>query len=231
MSVQTGPAEQALLAAVEGRCAIEVAQELAAAALNLELDRWLDPSTPPDDLDGLTLARLVTHEVRWVGKHFLQPDRLERLAEVRDTHAGRDRYLDAFLDCALDKHEGRYWNRTYLFLPVLEALLDDHDLLPSGLAALLAADIARYELCAAHRLKDVSPVGRPDTRTLRTRLRHSMRFMTVAPGHLGVRRTTHSHRPRAGVGPGRRPAAASGPDRRQGGRLARADHPAGVDRP
>jgi len=183
MSVQTGPAEQALLAAVDGRCAIEVAQELAAAALTLELDLWLDPSTPPGDLDGLNLARLVTHEVRWVGKHFLEPGRLERLAEVRDRYAGRDRYLDAFLDCALDKHEGRYWNRTYLFLPVLEELLDEHDLLPSGLAALLAADIARYELCAAHRLKDVSPVGRPDSRTLRTRLRHSLRFMT---SHLGT---------------------------------------------
>ena len=59
MSVQAGPAEQALLAAVDGRCAIEVAQELAAAALSLELDRWLDPSVPPGDLDGLTLARLV----------------------------------------------------------------------------------------------------------------------------------------------------------------------------
>ncbi len=183
MSVQTGPAEQALLAAVDGRCAIEVAQELAGAALTIELDRWLDPSGSPADLDGLTLARLVTHEVRWCGKHFIESERLERLAEVRTAYAGRDRYLDAFLDCALDKHEGRYWNRTYLFLPVLEVVLDEHDLLPSGLAALLAADIARYELCAAHRLKDVSPVGRPDSRTLRTRLRHSLRFMT---SHLGT---------------------------------------------
>ena len=54
--------------------------------------------------------------------------------------------------------------------------------MPSGVAALLAADIARYELCAAHRLTDVSPVGRPDPRTLRTRLRHALRFMTA---HLG----------------------------------------------
>ena len=123
-----------------------------------------------------------THEVRWVGKHFLQADRLARLAEVRDKYAGRDRYLDAFLECALDKHEGRYWNRTYLSLPVLEVLLDEHDLMPASLAALLSADIARYELCAAHRLKDVSPVGRPESRTLRTRLRHSLRFMTA---HLG----------------------------------------------
>ena len=182
MSVQTGPAEQALLAAVDGRCAIEVAQDLAAAALTLELDRWLDPSVPEGEQDGLTLARLVTHEVRWLGKHFLPTDRLERLAEVRDRYAGRDRYLDAFLDCALDKHEGRYWNRTYLSLPVLEVLVDEHDLMPATVAAMLAADIARYELCAAHRLKDVSPVGRPDSRTFRTRVRHALRFMTA---HLG----------------------------------------------
>ena len=182
MSVHTGPAEQALLAAVEGRCAIEVAQDVASAALTRELDRWLDPSVPPGDLDGLTLARLVTHEVRWVGKHFLQTGRLEQLASIRDRHGGRDPYLDAFLACILDKHDGHFWNRTYLFLPVLEVILDEHDLLPSGLAALLAADVVRYELCAAHRLKDVSLLGRPDSRTLRTRLRHSLRFMTA---HLG----------------------------------------------
>jgi tryptophan 2,3-dioxygenase len=182
MGAQTGPAEQALLAAVEGRCAIEVAQDVAAAALTRELDRWLDPSVPPGDLDGLVLARLVTHEVRWVGKHLLQTGRLERLAAIRDRHGGRDPYLDAFLVCILDKHEGRFWNRTYLFLPVLEVLLDEHDPLPSGVAALLAADIVRYELCAAHRLKDVSPLGRPEPRALRTRLRHSLRFMTA---HLG----------------------------------------------
>ena len=182
MSAQIATAEQALLAAVDGRCAIEVAKEVAAEALTHELDRWLDPSVPPGDLDGLVLARLVTHEVRWVGKHFLQPGRLQRLAVVRDRHGGRDPYLDAYLDCILDKHEGRYWNRTYLFIPLLEVLLDEHDLIPSSLAALLAADIVRYELCAAHRRKDVAPLARPDPRTLRTRVRHSLRFMNA---HLG----------------------------------------------
>jgi tryptophan 2,3-dioxygenase len=70
---------------------------------------------------------------------------------------------------------------------VLEVLLDEHDLMPSGLAALLAADVVRYELCAAHRLKDVSPLGRPEPRTLRTRVRHSLRFMTA---HLGSAAST-----------------------------------------
>ncbi|RHW25616.1 hypothetical protein D0Z08_19130 [Nocardioides immobilis] len=182
MSAQTGPADEALRAAVESSCAIQVSRDAAARFLSSELDHWLDPSVPPDELDSLVLARLVTHEIRWVGKHFLSADRCERLAAIRDRYDGRDPYLDAFLDCILDKHEGRFWNRTYLSLPVLEVILDEHDLLPSGVAALLAADIVRYELCAAHRLREVSVVGRPESRTLRTRLRHSLRFMTA---HLG----------------------------------------------
>ncbi len=178
MSVQTGSAEHAVRAAVDGSCALELAQEVAAASLSRELDRWLDPSVPVRERDGLVLARLVTHEVRWVGKHFLATDQLERLAAIRERYAGRDPRLDAFLTCILDKHDGHFWNRTYLSLPLIEVLQAEHDLLPYALAALLAADIVRYELCAAHRGTTVSPVGRPEPRTLRIRLRHSLRFMT-----------------------------------------------------
>ena len=183
MSVQTETAEEALRAAVESSCAIQLAREVAATALDRELDRWLDPTVPDADKDGLTLARLVTHEVRWVGKHFLAPAHLTRLAAIRDRHSSRDPYLDAFLECILDKHDDRFWNRTYLSLPVLEVILTEHDLVPSGLAALLAGDIIRYELCAAPRLTEVAPVGRPEPRTLRTRVRHSLRFMTSHLGH------------------------------------------------
>jgi len=179
---QAGSAERALRAAVESSCAIRVSREAAAAFLSSELDHWLDPSVPSDELHSLVLARLVTHEVRWVGQHNLSTDRLERLAAIRARYGGSDPYLDAFLDCILDKHDGRFWNRTYLSLPVLEVVLAEHDLPPSGVAALLAADIIRYELCAAHRQTDVSPLGRPEPRTLRTRVRHSLRFMTA---HLG----------------------------------------------
>jgi tryptophan 2,3-dioxygenase len=183
MSVQAEAAEEALRAAVESSCAIQLAREVAATALDRELDRWLDPAVPASAKDGLVLARLVTHEVRWVGKHFLAREHLARLAAIRDWHRGRDPYLDAFLECILDKHDGRFWNRTYLSLPLLEVILAEHDLVPSGLAALLAGDILRYELCAAHRLTDVSPVGRPESRGLRTRVRHSLRFMTSHLGH------------------------------------------------
>ena len=182
MNAEAGVAEQALRAAVESSCAIRVSRDAAAAFLRSELDHWLDPSVPVDELDSLVLARLVTHEIHWVGKHFLGADTLTRLAAIRERHAGRDPYLDAFLECLLDKHDGVFWNRTYLFLPVLENVLAENALLPAGVAALLAADIVRHELCAAHRRTDISTLGRPDPRTLRTRVRHSLRFMT---SHLG----------------------------------------------
>ncbi|KAA1416435.1 hypothetical protein F0U44_19175 [Nocardioides humilatus] len=183
MTAGSGLSRQSLRAAVESSCAIQVSREAAAAFLSDELDHWLDPSVPYDELDPLVLGRLVTHEVRWVGKHFLEHDRLARLAAIRERYGGRDPSLDAFLGCVLDKHDGHFWNRTYLCLPVLEVMLDEHELLPSSLAALLAADIVRHELCAAHRLKEVSALSRPDPRTLRTRVRHSFRFMT---SHLGA---------------------------------------------
>ena len=64
MSAQSGPAEQALRAAVESSCAIQVSRDAAGAFLSNELDHWLDPSVPADELDGLVLARLVTHKMR-----------------------------------------------------------------------------------------------------------------------------------------------------------------------
>ena len=65
--------------------------------------------------------------MRWNGTHHLDPRTVAGLAAVRDRCAGRDPMLDAFLDCVLAKHDGRYWNRTYLCLPVLERLVDGPD--------------------------------------------------------------------------------------------------------
>ncbi|NYI99967.1 hypothetical protein HNR19_000666 [Nocardioides thalensis] len=79
----------------------------------------------------LALARRVTGEVRRVGRHFLSADLVGRLAETRDWHVVQDPYLDAFLSCALDRHDGRFWNRTYLFLPLLEVIMAEHDLEPA----------------------------------------------------------------------------------------------------
>ena len=161
--------------------------------LTAELQRWLAPG-PPDDLAGLALARLVTREVRWVGTHHLDPALLADLAAVRDRYAGREPILDDFLDCVLAKYDGRYWNRTYLCLPVLERLIDGPDaaLDPVGLAALLAADVVRHELCASRRGKRVSPLDRPDGRTLHTRVRQAGAVQVRQPrrgaGHRPARR-------------------------------------------
>jgi tryptophan 2,3-dioxygenase len=165
------------------RCATDPGRVDAARMLADEVARWLAPDPPPD-LDGLTLARLVTREVRWVGTHFLSPAVLAGLAAVRDRQAGRDPMLDDFLACVLAKHDGRYWNRTYLCLPVLERLVQGPGaaLHPIELAALLAADVVRHELCASHRGKAVSPLDRPDGRTLQTRVRQAARFKSASLG-------------------------------------------------
>lgn len=170
-------------AGASARCATELSRANAAETLRAELDRWLGGNLPAD-LDGLDLARLVTREVRWVGTHHLDAGLLADLAAVRHRYAGRDAMLDAFLDCVLAKHDGRYWNRTYLCLPVLEHLLagPDAPLDPIGLAALLAADVVRHELCASRRGKKVSPLDRPDSRTLHTRVRHAARFKSASLG-------------------------------------------------
>lgn len=140
----------------------------------------------------LALARRVTAEVRRVGKHFLPADLVGRMAEIRDWHVVQDPYLDAFLSCALDKHDGRFWNRTYLFLPLLEVIMAEHDLEPAYVAQLLAADVVRHEVGAAQRRTEISPLGRPDPRTLRTRVRHALRFMS--PG-VDLAAPTKTHLP------------------------------------
>ena len=184
------------------RCATELSRANAAEMLAAELRRWLVPE-PPSDLEGLALARLVTREVRWVGTHHLDPALLGDLAAVRERCVGREPILDDFLDCVLAKHDGRYWNRTYLCLPVLERLIDGPDapIDPVGLAALLAADVVRHELCASSRGKSVSPVDRPDGRTLHTRVRQAARFKSAS---LGAELATEllaavAHDPQAGL--------------------------------
>jgi len=125
-------------------------------------------------LDGLALARYVTAQVRHSGKHFLAPSLLAALHEVRRRQAGRDPLLDAFLHCALDKFDDRFWNRTYLALPVLELLLDERaGLDPGRLADLLVADIVRFE----RRADAESHPGRPEPSVLQKRLRHALRFL------------------------------------------------------
>ncbi len=136
------------------------------------IDRW----SAGADHDGLTLAKLVTEHTRTVGKHFLSVPILRRLSEIRREHGPDDPYLDAYLEGLLDKFENRYYNRTYLALPLLERICDDPDsgLDPDKLSALLMADVVRHETAAA---ADESLADRPDPATSRKRITHALRFI------------------------------------------------------
>lgn len=136
------------------------------------IDRWSADAAP----DSLTLAKLISEHVRAVGKHFLSVPILVRLAAIRRQHGASDAFLDAFLDGILDKFEGRYYNRTYLALPLLEKICDDalSGLDPERMSALLMADVVRFESAAA---AAESTNDRPDPATSRKRITHALRFL------------------------------------------------------
>ena len=136
------------------------------------IDRWSVSDAP----DGLTLAQLISEHIRMVGKHFLSVPILMRLSEIRRHHGAGDAFLDAFLYSVLDKFENRYYNRTYLALPLLEEICDDvlSDLDPERMSALLMADVVRFETDAA---ADESKADRPDPATSRKRITHALRFL------------------------------------------------------
>ncbi|WP_060178681.1 MULTISPECIES: tryptophan 2,3-dioxygenase family protein [unclassified Streptomyces] len=146
--------------------------------------RWVAADRIPVESDGLALARSVNDHVRRTGKHFLPQRMLLRLSEIRRRDAADLPFLHAFLDCLLDKHEGRFWNRTYLSLPILELLLDERN---SGVSAdrmstLLMADVVRFEAGAAGGSREGPGRGRPDAETVSTRLRHALRFVARGVG-------------------------------------------------
>jgi tryptophan 2,3-dioxygenase len=138
------------------------------------IDRWEAEPSP----DGLDLARFITVHVREVGKHFLSAIVLERLSEVRRVHGRRDRFFDAFLDTVLDKHEGRYYNRTYIALALLEVICDVGDVDPLALSDALMADVVGHETDAAAR-DDNDAL---DAAVLRKRITHAQRLIATARG-------------------------------------------------
>lgn len=146
--------------------------------------RWVAADQIPVESDGIALARSVTQHVRRSGKHFLPERMLDRLSHVRHRHATDRPFLDAFLDCLLDKHEGRFWNRTYLALPVLELLMDDPRSASSAdrMSTLLVSDLARFEIKAAGGSREGPRRGRPGPATLGTRLRHALRLVAKGLG-------------------------------------------------
>ncbi|MER5481714.1 tryptophan 2,3-dioxygenase family protein [Streptomyces sp. NPDC002812] len=149
-------------------------------ATHPEIARWAAADRMPEECDGISLARSVTEQVRRTGKHFLSQEMLLRLSDIGRRHGTSRPFLSAFLDCALDKHEGRFQNRTYLALPVLELLMDDRHAAPSAdrMATLLMADVVRFEIEAAAGSPERPGRDRPDGPTLSTRLRHALRLVT-----------------------------------------------------
>ncbi|MET9323638.1 tryptophan 2,3-dioxygenase family protein [Streptomyces sp. NPDC003038] len=109
---------------------------------------------------------------------------LAQLSDIRHRHATGRPFLNAFLDCMLDKHEGRFWNRTYLALPVLELLMEErHSALSADrMSTMLMSDVVRFEIKAAGGSREGPGRGRPDPATLGPRLRHALRFVTEGLG-------------------------------------------------
>ncbi|MFF1408588.1 tryptophan 2,3-dioxygenase family protein [Streptomyces sp. NPDC058289] len=153
-------------------------------ATDPEIKRWAAAERMPEEVDGISLARSVTEIVQRTGKYFLSKETLLRLSAIRRRHGTNRPFLAAFLDCALDKHQGRFQNRTYLALPVLELLMDDRHAALSAdrISTLLMADVVRFEIDAAAGSPEGPGRDRPDASTLSTRLRHALRLVTTGLG-------------------------------------------------
>ena len=128
--------------------------------------------------DGPTPVRAVLDAVRRTGTAALAPAFLARLAAVRDRGVD-DPFLTAFLDSVLGRHDDRFRNRTYLALPLVEELMAATGTDADEMAALLMADVVRFELAAARLPAGAGAPDRPDERTLGTRLRHARRFVDL----------------------------------------------------
>ncbi|MDD7939056.1 tryptophan 2,3-dioxygenase family protein [Actinomycetospora lutea] len=128
----------------------------------------IEPRDLATPAEGLALARLVTGEIRRIGRHALPDTVLDALAEIADQHRGRDPFLDAFLDAVLARHRDRFRNAGYLALPLLEEILRDTALTAERLSALLLADVVRHE--------NRHP-GAVDPALRRKRIRQAMRFV------------------------------------------------------
>jgi tryptophan 2,3-dioxygenase len=133
------------------------------------------------DADGLALARIVAEHIRTVGKHFVSRSLLARLARIRREHGAYHRYLDAFLHCVLDKYEDRYYNATYIALPLLDEILGDPEagLDAERLSRLIVQDVVRRETSAQ---AAGAPDDWPDARTAKTRINHAARSVAACAG-------------------------------------------------
>lgn len=131
----------------------------------------------------------VVGEFNRVGKHFVDRDLLVALDAARATaHTPAASELARFLDCALDKFDGRYDNPSYLGVDLLPLPGTDGD--PGErrdrLFAMLVADLLRFELEAADGTTALLPELRPDARLTAKRCRLGVRAIRPALVRLGL---------------------------------------------
>lgn len=146
--------------------------------LAFELRRW-QVAEPGQARDGYTLAWLVACHLRARGRDHLDGQLLVALADIRVRHRGHDRFIDAYLDCVLARHQCGFGSREYLALPLLELIIDDDRtrLGRERLAVLLVADVIRYE----SRPESVATL---DGYTRENRALHAARFIAEAEPSL-----------------------------------------------
>jgi tryptophan 2,3-dioxygenase len=146
-----------------------------------------DPATfPYDD---------VIAEYQRLGKHFVSDELLAALGNVRSLavgqpHSPESDLLKRFLDCALDKWDGRYDYPSYIGLPMLPVPASG-DGARAGrahkrLRLLLVTDILRFELAVADGQTMLLPQLRPGQPVTAKRYRLCLRVIAAELGALGL---------------------------------------------
>jgi hypothetical protein len=147
--------------------------------LAFELRQW-QSAEPGKASDGYTLAWLVACHLRARGRDHLDRHLLDSLAAIARRHHGHDGFLDAYLDCVLARHNGRFGSRGYLASPLLELIMADRRsrLTPERLTVLLLADVIRYEA-------QPESAAALEKHTREDRALHAARFIAEAEPALG----------------------------------------------
>lgn len=165
-----------------------------------------DPAQPPASVIAMEelLARIarsnrsdfpydaVVDEFHRVGKHFVPKEVLSALDAVRGRTAGPayagDPLLPRFLDCALDKWDGKYDYSSYIALSLLPLPDgDDPSTAPARwnrLMVLLVTDALRREHEAADGRTEMLPQQRPDRFLFAKRCRLGMRVIRSGLGEI-----------------------------------------------
>ena len=153
-----------------------------------ELRSWLHESDPKK----FPYEAVVRH-YQFVGKHFVQSELLQLLAEVRDQLPSmlgpweHVQTLAAFLTTALDKPDDRYDYPTYLALELLQLPTVDDPVTQAPFArsrcdrliAQLVADALSFEIAAVDGTTMLLPDMRPDEDLVLKRCKHALR--TIRP--------------------------------------------------